>query len=354
TRGIELWARRKDSGRDSAAGRVPAAGVGGACDLNCPVLEGLYITEPKTIQELLCSPSKYRLEILEWMCIRVCPSWQDKFSSLKGAPVEVKIQVGGWILSLCVASLARRSEFPIGLVFTAAWPWGCPSREKEHLEDTREKNEVLLGELFSSPHLQTLLSPECEPWSLDVQPFLRQQSGAWQRLWAEGERRLGAPGAGRASRTPLPLALLCFEQHKQGGAVSGADTSTLDQKLRLVISDFHQLVVAFLQVYDDELGECCQRPGPYLHPCGPIVQAVHQTLTSCNQGRITVTQVADTSAEAVQMVKQQQDERICWGGSNPLTSLGMWSPASRVALSCSTSIWGVAGDCPLLASSSDA
>ncbi|KAF6390098.1 HAUS augmin like complex subunit 7 [Rhinolophus ferrumequinum] len=195
-------------------------------DLNCPFLEGLYITEPKTIQELLCSPSKYRLEILEWMCIRVCPSWQERFSSLKGTPAEVKIQEMvklGYELMLC---------------------------------------------------------------GLDDHELLKR-----------------------------------FMHNKPGVTVSEANTSTLDQKLRLVISDFQQLVVAFLQVYDDELGECCQRPGPDLHPCGPVVQAVYQTLTSCSQMLEVVVEVTDTSAKAVGMVKQQQSEQICWGSSNSVMSL---------------------------------
>ncbi|XP_060039578.1 HAUS augmin-like complex subunit 7 [Erinaceus europaeus] len=318
--------------RDAGALRAAADVFAKLKDVNCPLLEGLHISEPTTILELLCSPSKYRLEILEWLCTRVCPSWQDKSDSLKMAPAEVKIQEMvklGHELMLCGlddhellkgrACAQKQLQYLdqlIDAVRSQTFTYTGHTSVTECFDDTGEKNEALLGDLFSSPHLQSLLSPTCDPWPLNM------QSDEWSSASPaeDVEERKVAELARQLQESANQLRTLRAEGAPLA-AESRIDSSTLAQKLRLVVSDFHQLVVAFLQVYDDELRVCCQRSSPFLHPCGPVVQAVYQMLTSCSQLLKAIMEVADTSVQAMEMVKQQQSQQICWGGSSYMMSL---------------------------------
>ncbi|XP_024611600.1 HAUS augmin-like complex subunit 7 isoform X2 [Neophocaena asiaeorientalis asiaeorientalis] len=246
------------------------------------------------------------------MYARVCPSWQDRFSSPKRASAEVKIQemvkLGHELMlcglddhellkgRACAQKQLRFMDQLLDVVRSLTVGGSSCCSVKEHFEDTREKNEALLGEFFLSPHLQTLLSPECDAWPLGVQPLLDKQSNAWQRA---------SPSIESEDDKVAELARQLQE------------SASKLQSLRV------ELIVAFLQVYDDELGDCCQRPGPNLRPCGPIIQAVYQTLTSCSQLLKAVVEVTDTSVKAVRMAKQQQGKQICWGSNNSVMNLAI-------------------------------
>uniref|UniRef100_A0A671MK92 HAUS augmin-like complex, subunit 7 n=1 Tax=Sinocyclocheilus anshuiensis TaxID=1608454 RepID=A0A671MK92_9TELE len=60
--------------------------------LGCPLVDGLYLREPDSVQELLCSPSLHRTDILKWICASICPSLKEKFSTIKSTQNEDLVQ----------------------------------------------------------------------------------------------------------------------------------------------------------------------------------------------------------------------------------------------------------------------
>ncbi|XP_063792406.1 HAUS augmin-like complex subunit 7 isoform X3 [Pseudophryne corroboree] len=174
--------------------------------LSCPSLEGVYITEPQSIHELLCTPSVRRLDVLEWICTSVYPPLQDQFSSLKESQVENKVKEMaklGFELMLCRSedvdlikghvSPCRQLSFMGHLLDVLPSPTHVPgnsameSSSHSAVSCARE-NEEFLRELFSSAHFQATLTPECNPWPADLKPNLLTEEQQKRSIHASSAR----------------------------------------------------------------------------------------------------------------------------------------------------------------------
>ncbi|XP_038604451.1 HAUS augmin-like complex subunit 7 [Tachyglossus aculeatus] len=331
-------------GGEAEAALLAAAVFEKLKDLKCPSLEGLYVTEPNSIQNLLCSPSVYRFQILEWMFARVYPPFRES-SNLKEFQSEMKMKEMvklGYDLMLCQSddldlikgngSALKQLTFmdqlldAIKSLDNMAGPEArnASSSRVENFQDYAKKNEAFLTELFSSPHLQAALDPEINPWPLDIMPLLADEKTLHKRTYlsAKSSENMVEELSKMLKATTEGLEKLkeeCCFLNGEAADTHNDSGNTVVQTLKVVLSDFHHLVTAFTQVYENELREHCSRPAPEINPSGPLFQSVHQTLTLCHQELKAIAEVSDTSKKIMETVERQQHERRCWDCSHMVT-----------------------------------
>ncbi|XP_040261616.1 HAUS augmin-like complex subunit 7 isoform X2 [Bufo bufo] len=306
--------------------------------LSCPSLEGVYVTEPRGIHQLLCTPSAHRLDILEWICARAYPPLQEHFSTLKESQAEVKVKEMaklGFDLMLCHpedvdlikgnVSPSRQLSFMRQLLDiiqtceefsnSSELPPLAPGRDKNFITYARE-NEELLKELFSSPHFQATLAPECNPWPADLKPLLVPEEIQKRTLPCSKDNAIG-DHIKELQKLSLNLEDLKQECTFLGSSAPGEET--VIQKLRLALTDFHQLIAAFTQVYENDFQEHCGHPAPQMSPAGPLFQSVHQLLTRCCKDLEAIAQFTETSSTIDKVVMKRQQAKECWGGGSMAT-----------------------------------
>ncbi|XP_060108223.1 HAUS augmin-like complex subunit 7 isoform X2 [Heteronotia binoei] len=264
--------------------------------LGCPALEGVFLSKPEDIQRLLCSPSPHRLDILEWICVSVYPPLQDQFSSLKESQTDMKIKDMaklGSDLMLCRVDdldlIEGKASVEKQLCFLSRLVAVIPTRESIEISDSGSFSSTFSrSRLPVASHERTLL---------EVSKELEETAAALQELRSQCSFLSGNPDG-----TEQPL-----------------DSATALQTLKLAVSDFGQLLVAFEQVYESEWKRHCERPAPRLSPCGPLFKAVQRDLSLSIQELTSLAQVMETSENIVTVVDRQQEEKLAWRGSAKAT-----------------------------------
>ncbi|KAM4662324.1 HAUS augmin-like complex subunit 7 [Discoglossus pictus] len=305
--------------------------------MSCSALEGVFLTEPQSMHELLCTPSGHRLDILEWICSRVYPPLHDQFSSLKESQTDVKVKEMvklGFDLMLCNsddlnlikghASPNNQLVFMGQLLDIIQTPGSVTSNvlaespasgfDKTFATRVRE-NEELLKELFSSPHFQATLHPECSPWPADLKSLLLNEDPVHRK--SPPTANIINDQLEELQKVSNTLEALKEECVFLGSSVPGSDT--LLQTLKLALTDFHQLIVTFTQVYENEFQEHCSHTAPQMSPTGPLFQAVNVSLGVCIKELEAIAQFTKTSENIVEVVNKRENSKLPWGANKTAT-----------------------------------
>ncbi|KAM4695676.1 HAUS augmin-like complex subunit 7 [Rhinophrynus dorsalis] len=308
-------------------------------EMSCPCLEGVYLTDPQNVQDLLCTSSIHRLDILQWIFTRLYPPLQEQFSSLKESQADIKVKEMvkvGFDLMLCHADdldlikgnaspskqlcfmeqLLDIIQSPGTISSNVSAESASHSTEKNLMSCIRE-NEDLLKELFSSPHFQATLNPECNPWPADLRPVLLTEESLQKRTLHSNKGNVMSDSLEALQEISSSLQALKEECVPLCSPVPGGDTVL--QTLRLALTDFHQLLATFTQVYENEFKEHCGHQAPQLSPCGPLFQSVHQSLSVCCKELEAIAQFKETSENIVEVVRKRQQSKESWGGGSIAT-----------------------------------
>ncbi|XP_010873358.2 HAUS augmin-like complex subunit 7 [Esox lucius] len=284
--------------------------------LSCPLVEGLYLREAETMQELLCTPSQHRTDILAWICTRICPCLSQRLVSLRSKEPDAlsqELAQFGQELMLCGTD-------DLDLITGRA----CPIRQLCFLEqlltvvqgsagpggDSRAGGEGLLKELFSPealPHLTHTLTPTLNPWPAQIRAAQKGQKSLPSR--PRGEEVADVTALLESTRNTLD------QLHKQ--CVFLRDEATRPSvfsvcALRVAVCDLAQIMGVFNRVYETDFRSYVNRDPPSLRPHTHTFRTVHTLLSACNTELEMLQQLLVTSVSLSDTVKDVHTHPRYW------------------------------------------
>ncbi|KAL8164410.1 UNVERIFIED_CONTAM: hypothetical protein K2H54_050767 [Gekko kuhli] len=113
---------------------------------------------------------------------------------------SVERQLG--FLEQLAAVIATRQS--IGLSDSGSSFSSTFSSQEESFREMARKNERFLKQVFCSPNLQAVLSPECHPWSSDIKPLLLDNEALRKRTstYLQPPWRAASKPGGQHQRQP--------------------------------------------------------------------------------------------------------------------------------------------------------